>query len=575
MFGYAADRCTEPDWLVLPDGSQTNAWRLLHATSKGGDRFCVGSFSRYTPGQADDAANKAKEYQFESLRKIYFYDAWRWKIELNQPDSLLHLPPRPGLLQNGCYWRPSPTNQVNTTESHNTQASVDLAEASLPATNSEGSDGDGDTPPSEVPEPESRGQEATSPTSAIAVSSSDEGDICSQDNDTEPSEDNPQVETITSMSEGEKALEGATAEIPASQAAIEEARATRQGEQTEGERAEETESGTTDEVIEIEVCEETTTAQATSTVVEAGGSVPARNELHPPSRQLATTPPLPAEINTDMEKTGIKRLASMASLQDEEVHPASQDNTPALTRDGHSSGGGHLCGCPSASSACDSTATPLQEKRKGATDGQQIPRLARQLLLESASSSCPPSPSDQEDLGTAEAFVPQGTAKPRPPGPLAVKSKAAKPAMGEQRGVPEQGLINALHAQLQIPPAAPPGLLSMAPAKPATTGAADPKMPAPYTNDPGTHTPTETAAPTKEIYLQREEQSGPVDTEITLLAEQRAMHMVHRYQTLSVKMSEQEGAQSAEEPEVLPPVAPPISLYADLPQEWPLARLSV
>ena len=43
LFGYAADRCTDPDWLVLPDGSQPNAWRLLHAARKGGDRFCVGS----------------------------------------------------------------------------------------------------------------------------------------------------------------------------------------------------------------------------------------------------------------------------------------------------------------------------------------------------------------------------------------------------------------------------------------------------------------------------------------------------------------------------------------------------
>ena len=53
------------------------------------------------------------------------------------------------------------------------------------------------------------------------------------------------------------------------------------------------------------------------------------------------------------------------------------------------------------------------------------------------------------------------------------------------------------------------------------------------------------------------------------LAEQRAMHVVHRYQTLSVKMSAHEGARSAVEPEALPPVAPPISLYANLPQEWP------
>ena len=85
---------------------------------------------RYAPGQADDAANKAKEYQFESLHKIYFYDAWRWKIELNQPESSLHLPPRPGLLQNGCCWRQQHAHPADATESHNTQEGVALAEIS-------------------------------------------------------------------------------------------------------------------------------------------------------------------------------------------------------------------------------------------------------------------------------------------------------------------------------------------------------------------------------------------------------------------------------------------------------------
>ena len=83
---------------------------------------------------------KAKEYQFESLHKIYFYDAWRWKIELNQPESPLHLPPRPGLLQNGCYRRQQHTHPADATESHNTQEGVVLAEISLTDTSSEGSE---------------------------------------------------------------------------------------------------------------------------------------------------------------------------------------------------------------------------------------------------------------------------------------------------------------------------------------------------------------------------------------------------------------------------------------------------
>ena len=77
---------------------------------RGGNRFCVGSGARYAFGQASDAANKAKEYSFESLHKIHFYDAWRWIIELDQPFSPLRLPPRPGLLQKGYYWQRLPDN---------------------------------------------------------------------------------------------------------------------------------------------------------------------------------------------------------------------------------------------------------------------------------------------------------------------------------------------------------------------------------------------------------------------------------------------------------------------------------
>ena len=47
LFGYAADGCTEPDWFVLPDGRAPNAWKLIHAARRGGDRFSVGSGVRY------------------------------------------------------------------------------------------------------------------------------------------------------------------------------------------------------------------------------------------------------------------------------------------------------------------------------------------------------------------------------------------------------------------------------------------------------------------------------------------------------------------------------------------------
>ena len=101
-------------------------------------------------------------------------------------------------------------------------------------------------------------------------------------------------------------------------------------------------------------------------------------------------------------------------------------------------------------------------------------------------------------------------------------------------------------------------------------------MPAAPTEDPGTRTSTKEEIATQEIYLQEaDDQSGPVDADITQLAEQRAMHMISRYQTLSIERIAQASPHTAEKPTPLPQVVPPVSLYANLPQEWPLARLSV
>ena len=116
LFGYAADGLAHP---VVSDTNHPEGWRLLHAGSKaGGSRFTIGSTVRYPPGMGD-AASKARLYRFEPLHTIYFYDAWRSEPILDGKGSSLILPPAPGLLQEGCFWRqpaasppvlPSPTS---------------------------------------------------------------------------------------------------------------------------------------------------------------------------------------------------------------------------------------------------------------------------------------------------------------------------------------------------------------------------------------------------------------------------------------------------------------------------------
>ena len=182
----------------------------------------------------------------QSLHKIY--DAWRWKIELNQPESPLRLPPRPGLLQNGCYWQQLHAHPADAAHTHNTQDSAALAEISLTEASSDESAEP--APPTEVPEPVSP-EANESPTSPITIGSTEEEHDGSQPNATEPSEEATPAATIASTSEGDKAQERRTGTVasPDTSAA---AFVVEQREQSEGEHAEETESGTTDEVIDLD-----------------------------------------------------------------------------------------------------------------------------------------------------------------------------------------------------------------------------------------------------------------------------------------------------------------------------------
>ena len=104
VYGYATDASMEPEWLVITDGQQPGHWRLLHNSSGPGRRCSVGSSLRYQPTPSVREHRSAQDYAFEALHRVYFYDAWRAQPVLDAIGSDLILPPRPGLLEHGCYW---------------------------------------------------------------------------------------------------------------------------------------------------------------------------------------------------------------------------------------------------------------------------------------------------------------------------------------------------------------------------------------------------------------------------------------------------------------------------------------
>ena len=77
----------------------------------------------HLPAHGESTCKKMQDCRFEALHKIYFYDAWRSEPELDREDSSLLLPPAPGMLQHGCYWRPEA----------GTSTSTHLADAQSPA----------------------------------------------------------------------------------------------------------------------------------------------------------------------------------------------------------------------------------------------------------------------------------------------------------------------------------------------------------------------------------------------------------------------------------------------------------
>ena len=136
VYGYALDASQTPEWLVIPEGRQSGRWRLLRNSTGPGRRCRVGCSRRYQPKPDVGEHRQAQDYTFESLHRVYFYDAWRPEPVLDVPGSELVLPPQAGLLVQGCYWPQPEANDavLSVSDAETEMADNPLQSPASPAT---------------------------------------------------------------------------------------------------------------------------------------------------------------------------------------------------------------------------------------------------------------------------------------------------------------------------------------------------------------------------------------------------------------------------------------------------------
>ena len=197
----------------------------------------------------------------------------------------------------------------------------------------------------------------------------------------------------------------------------------------------------------------------------------------------------------------------METTGNSKVKPLESTRTAAHTD--HEVESGHPCGCPPVPLVENSPVSPrIVEAKRRSRWASSPPAVSAAPPLgvdktrrSAASPDSPTSPACSASKGVDEAPAPQATARPRIQGPLAVKSKVAKPAEYPQGRVTEQGMIDAIQSRLHTQPPSDTGLLSIAAARSAATAATNPQMPVADTNDPEVHTSSKEETPAIEIFL--------------------------------------------------------------------------
>ena len=257
---------------------------------------------------------------------------------------------------------------------------------------------------------------------------------------------------------------------------------------------------------------------------------------------------------------------------------------------------------------CPSSCPPAEQAEAGAPGAQALKGMRRRWQQASLARTGEPSDrgeprerdTSQQQLErerpATSTETSRGTLKAAATKHSAVKSKAVKPLAVLQciaesiESTPEHGTEDASQQSMLC---GHTGLVSLAETPVPMGIKEDPHSP---DEDPRKEGADKQISPIEIALGEEGDHAGLAEADLTVQSEQRAMQELYRFQKHSMPTTQTEGVESASvqtQPTAAkaaqaaqdqaaqaveldqPPLAPPVALYANLPTEWPLARISV
>ena len=479
------------------------------------------------------------------------------------------------MLQQGCYWRPvaHASNKVQSSATNTPTGSPASDGLGVPST--EGL-------PSLLPSPNSITSLQGRYDRPVSISSREEADS----SPTQASEPRAlSAATVTSPTSGEETSVHEVSSLDS------------QMQVDDGAEDKEEEVATEDPIVEQEEHDEASVWELNdSSSASPSGQRGTEEEVHPqsaesPSSAVSTRSQASVQLSAPLTREAdVRKGSAITPAITSAITPASPKELPEQQNS-------RLDQTSLAEGDCPSSCPPTEQTGVGALGEQVLKGIRRRWRQASLARTAAPSEGVEPTETTAHQWqlelegpatstkTSTGTLKAATAKHGAVKSKPAKPLIVLQsiaesiESTPECGAGDTSHRST---PCGHTGLVSLA-ETPVPVGIKED----PHSVEEGLQGADATAHthPIEIALGEDADRAGLAEADLTVQSEQRATQELYRFQKHSMLAAQTQGvkestmqttpAASQATEQVLPPLAPPVTVYANLPIEWPLARISV